>query len=347
MSEALTTISGSHQQLTKSSIGCNLRKSRAWATVKFNLPSLKALRAVETVGRHGSITSAATEMNVTPGAISRHITLLEGYFDCKLFVRHTTGLALTEVGRQYVDQLTEAFNLIDQASTQILRSGDRTTLVIRSLGAFGTDWLLPRIAQFENEHPAVEVSVRATLRGVDFDTDDADVGIIGSQHEPRGVDSIKLYTPYLTPIVSADLLKGKPAILSVSDLQQFKLLHAMNLRPSWQQWASKVEPDHSLDVSCGYWLERSSQIYQAVRQGVGVGLGQLLLIGDELVNGSLVAPLRQLMPAPFSVYLVWPKRERTRPEVVWLREWMIAALKATETKLAYELPHLSRIDINS
>lgn len=309
--------------------------------MKHNLPSLKALRAVETVGRHGSITSAGTELNVTPGAISRHITLLEGYFDCKLFTRHATGLALTEVGRLYVDRLTEAFGLIDQASTQIMRAGERTTLVIRALGAFGTEWLLPRISQFESEHPEVEVSVRATLREVDFDTDDADVGIIGSTEKPRDLESIKLYTPYLTPIISASLLEGKPAIRSAADLKHFKLLHATNLRPSWDQWLSKVAPEHGLNTSCGYWLERSSQINQAVRQGVGVGLGQYLLIGDELVNGSLVAPLKQLVPSPFSIYLVWPKREPKRPEILWFGEWLRAALAVTEGKLARELPHSS------
>ena len=312
--------------------------------MKYNLPSLNALRAVETVGRHGSISSASTELHVSPGAVSRHITLLEEHFGSKLFVRHAKGLALTEIGRNYVAHLSEAFGLIDQASAQILRDGEHTRLAIRTIGAFGTEWLLPRVAQFEHEYPNIEVNIRTKLRGVNFDTDDADMGIIASRYKPRGVESVKLYTPLLTPIISAELLNHGPAICSVADLQRFKLLHAINTRPTWAQWLSKVAPDNGLDTSAGHWLERSTQMNHAVRQGVGVGLGQFLLIGDELVNGSLVAPFHKLFAAPGSIYLVWPERQKNRTEIALFREWLTAVIATVNAKLAHELPCYRRID---
>jgi LysR family glycine cleavage system transcriptional activator len=311
--------------------------------VKYNLPSLKALRAVETVGRHGSITSAVNELHVTPGAISRHIALLEDYFGCKLFTRHANGLVLTEVGRQYVERLSEAFGLIDQASTQILRAGERTTFIIRALGAFSSEWLLPRIAQFENQYPEIAVSIRAKLSEVDFDTDDADVGIIVSQDTPMNVESVKLYTPYLTPIISPDVLRKGPAINSVDDLQNFRLLHAMHLIPTWDDWLARVSPDHNIDTSAGHWLERTTQITQAVKQGVGVGLAQFLLIGDDLVKGSLVAPFNKLVASPVSIYLVWPKRRKIRPEIGWFRDWLTGAIQIAEAKLERELPQMERL----
>ena len=315
--------------------------------MKYNLPSLNALRAVETVGRHGSITSAATELHVTPGAISRHIALLETYFGCKLFTRHPKGLTLTEVGALYVDRLSEAFGLIDQASSQILRTGDQTTLVIRALGAFTTEWLLPRIEQFENEHPEVRVSIRAKFSGVDFDKDDADVGIIMSQFKPIDVESVELYTPCVTPVVSAELLSKTPPIRNVSDLKHFRLLHAKHLLPTWEEWVSLVAGDESLDTTCGHWLERTSQVTHAVKQGVGVGLGQFLLIGDDLVNGTLVAPFSQLVSSPISIYLVWPKQRKIRPEIAWFREWLTVAITTAEAKLEQELPHFQRVPVNA
>lgn len=319
-------------------------KLKLTGIVKYNIPSLKALRAAETVGRHGSITGAASELHVTPGAISRHISLLEDYFGCKLFTRHATGLALTEVGRLYVDRLSEAFELIDQACSQILRVEERTTLVIRSLGTFSAEWLLPHIVRFEHQYPEIEVSIRATLRGVDFDTDDADVGIIGSPDEPSDVESIKIYTPYVTPIMSPDLIRDRAPILSVADLDAFKLLHATKLSPTWDEWVSQVAPGEALDTSCGHWLERSSQIYHAVRKGVGIGLGQFLLIGDDLISGSLVAPIHKLVPSPYSMYIVWPKRQKVRPEVTLFKEWLIESLARTEEKLAQELPQFVRVN---
>ena len=273
--------------------------------MKFNLPSLKALLAVEAVGRHGSITSAANELHVTAGAISRHIALLEDYFDCKLFTRHAKGLSLTEVGHNYVQQLSEAFGLIDQASSQIFRTGERRSLVIRVLGAFATEWLLPRIAEFEELHPDVDLTIRAQLSGVDFDTDDADLGIIGSHRKPKGVESVNLYRPYLTPIISPTLANQKPPIREPNDLKHFRLLHAMNIRPSWQQWLSEISAEHDLDTKSGHWLERSTQLNQAVRRGAGIGLGQHLLIGEELINGTLLAPFSEWVPSTLPLHIVW------------------------------------------
>ena len=312
--------------------------------MRFNLPSLKALRAVEAVGRHGSITSAANELRVTPGAISRHISLLEDYFDCKLFRRHGKGLALTEVGQGYVQQLHEAFGLIDRASSKILRISERRSLVIRVLGAFATEWLLPRIVEFEELHPDVDVTIRAQLSGVDFDTDDADLGIIGSKRKPRGVESVELYLPYLTPIISPALAKKKPAIREPNDLKHFRLLHAMNIRPTWDQWLSKVSADHDIDTKPGHWLERSTQLNQAVRRGAGVALGQHLLIGEELINGTLLAPLNEWVPSSFPLHIVWPSRHKSRTELQLFVEWLVEGVRASEKAIMDKLPNMYLVD---
>jgi LysR family glycine cleavage system transcriptional activator len=238
-----------------------------------------------------------------------------------------------------VDRLSEAFGLIDHASTQILRAGEKTTFVIRSLGAFSTEWLLPRIRQFEDKHPDLAVSIRAKLTSVDFDTDDADVGIIVNNTTPRNVESVKLYTPYTLPVINPELLSDGREINHVDDLGDFELLHATHLLPTWDQWVSRVAPSHKLDTTSGHWLERTSQVTNAVKRGVGVGLGQFLLVGEDLINGSLIAPFNELVPSPMSIYLVWPKRRKIRSEIVWFREWLTAEIEAAESKLEQELPH--------
>lgn len=312
--------------------------------MKYNLPSLKALRAIETVGRHGSLLSASNELHVTPGAISRHIALLEDYYNCKLFIRHSKGLKLTEVGKLYVDRLSEAFGLIDQASTQILRADEKTNFVIRSLGAFSTEWLLPRIHDFEDKYPDLAVSIRAKLTSVDFDTDDADVGIIASQVTPRNVESVKLYTPYVTPVISPQLAARHEPLEHINDLSQFKLLHAAHLIPTWDNWASAVDINHKLDTSKGHWLERTSQVTHAVKREVGVGLGQFLLIGQDLIDGKLIAPFNQLVPSPIGIYLVWPKRTKVRSEISWFCDWLTEQISASEQLLASKIPDYYRLD---
>lgn len=250
----------------------------------------------------------------------------------------------TEVGHNYVQQLSEAFGLIDQASSQIFRTGERRSLVIRVLGAFATEWLLPRIAEFEELHPDVDVTIRAQLSGVDFDTDDADLGIIGSQRKPKGVESVKLFRPYLTPIIAPALANQKPPIREPNDLKHFRLLHAMNARPSWEQWLSKTSAVQDLDTKSGHWLERSTQLNQAVRYGAGVGLGQHLLIGEELISGTFLAPFSEWVPSTLPLHVVWPSRHNSRTELNMFVEWLVEGVKASETDITDSLPDMHRID---
>lgn len=62
------------------------------------MPPLYALRAFETAARLGSFSKAAAALNVTPGAVSRHVSTLESWFECRLFLRHGPKVTLTDSG---------------------------------------------------------------------------------------------------------------------------------------------------------------------------------------------------------------------------------------------------------
>jgi LysR family transcriptional regulator, glycine cleavage system transcriptional activator len=62
-------------------------------------PPLNALRAFEAAARHLSLTKAAVELNVTPGALSHQIRGLEDNLGVKLFDRGVRSIALTAAGK--------------------------------------------------------------------------------------------------------------------------------------------------------------------------------------------------------------------------------------------------------
>ena len=311
--------------------------------MRYQLPSLNALRAVEAVGRHGSISGAAKELRVSPGAVSRQLSMLEAHFNCSLFVRTQRGLTISERGQTYLRQLSEAFDLIDEATSNLLGRGGKSTLAVRVFGTFGTEWLLPRLSEFERLHPEIEISLRAQLKLVDFDTEEADVGIVIGLGNLANIDYELLCTPQYLPVLSCSLLEQHGPITSPDDLAKFRLLHSMGTSFGWKDWLDAAGATH-VDGDSGHQMQNYSQVYSAMRQGAGVALGQLLMLGDEIIAGNLVAPFDAMISGrngPY--YIVWPKRRRVKAEVEAFRTWLLGAVQAATARQHAALPNLKLV----
>lgn len=318
-------------------------KSVGRSDLRHRLPSLNALRAVEAVGRHGSVSGAARELSVTPGAVSRQLALLEAHFHCSLFVRTQAGLTLSQRGRRYLADIGTAFDLIDEASNDLVGIREKTRLALQVWGTFGTEWLLPRLHTFEDTHPEIDVAMTAQLRSVNFDKDDADAGIVVGLRHLSNIEYEPLYIPSFLPVMSSRLIErlGRPS--SPDDLKRFRLLHSMGSTFGWAEWL-RLAGATSVDVESGHRMENYSQVYRAARTGAGVALGQILLIGDELLSGELVAPFRHIVPwSEQPYYLVWPKRRKIRPEIEAFRSWLLSELRTAEQRVRTLFPEVSSI----
>ena len=107
------------------------------------LPPLKAVRAFEAAARHDSFVVAADELAVTPSAISQQVKQLEAWLGQPLFRRLPQGLMQTDIARSYLPQLTQALDIIDQASRAIVSGQANRTLTVTCLSSFGALWLAP------------------------------------------------------------------------------------------------------------------------------------------------------------------------------------------------------------
>lgn len=122
------------------------------------MPPLYALRAFETAARLGSFSQAAAALHVTPGAVSRHVSTLESWFACRLFVRHGPKVTLTDAGYQLAKALNESFSSIDRACQTLRRQAGK--LRLKAPSTLTMRWLLDVLQQFRQQHqrPEVEMS---------------------------------------------------------------------------------------------------------------------------------------------------------------------------------------------
>src|SRR5437763_4954764 len=141
------------------------------------LPSLNGLRAFEAAARHLSFTTAASELNVTQTAISHQIRRLEEELGIRLFVPQNRALALTPQAKDYLPGVRAAFNDLRLATDRLLRRDDGHVLTVSTLASLAAKWLLPRLSNFQETNPGIDVHITTSTSLVDFRSGDVDAAI--------------------------------------------------------------------------------------------------------------------------------------------------------------------------
>lgn len=313
--------------------------------MRYHLPPLNALRAFEAAARHQSISRAATELHVTGGAVSRHISHLEEYFRCELVKRQPRGIILTEKGDAYFKSITGGFEKIDEASRRLSHGGnDRARLSIRLYTTFMTEWLAPRLNTFRLAHPAVELNLTANLQRANFDTDEIDIGVAsGLQRKPE-LHFDTLFRPKYVPVCVPELLKG--SIVNPRDLLKHTLLYAPLEVPMWQAWFAEFGP-HKIELGSGLKLDNLALTYQAARSSAGVALGLLFYIADDLVAGNLIAPFPLVIEYGPTYSLVCRTARKDEPNISAFRHWILQEAEKTNHAVEHWLENLQSLQVKA
>src|SRR5690242_1801258 len=135
------------------------------------------LRVFHAVAEAGSFTHAGESLNLSQSAVSRQISALEESLSVPLFHRHARGLILTEQGELLFRTAREVFAKLSMAEGLISESKDRPKgpLKITSTVAFGSSWLTPRIREFLDLYPEIQVTLVVDDSELDLSMREADV----------------------------------------------------------------------------------------------------------------------------------------------------------------------------
>ena len=304
------------------------------------LPPLNALRAFEAAARLSSFARAASELHVTPAAISHQVKALEEALEVKLFRRRASGLELTYAGRVCQPKLREGFDRLAEAVDQIRATGAPGTLTVDSAPTFAAKWLAPRLHRFVAAHRGLDVRINASTRLIDPLRDeagvkenepgpppeDADVSIRFGGGDYPGMRVDLLMKVDVTPMCSPGLLQGERALRDPRDLGKHVLIHDIipsdDERPVWQVWLDAAGVD-GIDVSHGLRFNHSGLALEAAADGLGVTLGMPQLAAFDLAAGRLVAPFPVRVPLKSAYYLVSSGERSDRTEVGAFRRWIL------------------------
>jgi len=137
------------------------------------------LKIFYAVAEAGSFTSATVVLNISQSAISRQIQSLEEDLNVKLFERHARGLTLTENGEYVYKTAREVISKLKEVETSLEDKKNKPTgkLTVSTVVSFGTTWLTPRIQEFMQLNPEIEIELIFDDKELDLSTRQADIGI--------------------------------------------------------------------------------------------------------------------------------------------------------------------------
>ena len=290
------------------------------------LPSLNGLRAFEAAARHLSFTLAAAELNVTQTAISHQIRRLEEELGIRLFIRQNRALALTPEARDYLPGVRAAFNDLRLATDRLLRKDDDKVLTVSTLASLAAKWLLPRLTDFQEQHPGIDVRITTSTSLVDFQRDNVDAAIRYGRGQWPGLRADWLMADELFPVCSPSLLRGDKPLRRPEDLRNHALLHTSNTNSDdWRLWLTAAGLPADIARQPGITFDMIFMTIQAAIDGIGVAMGRTSYVQDDIAKGRLVVPFKIALPADAGFYLVAPEGHREAPKLTAFRQWVIAA----------------------
>ena len=281
---------------------------------------LNALRMFDAAARHLNLTRAADELCVTQAAVSQHIRNLEERLGKPLFRRLPRGLALTDEGHALWPAVAESFARIEHSLQQVAEPRPREVLTVGVVGTFAIGWLIPRLGQFQQQHPYIDLRLLTHNNRVDLAGEGLDAAVRFGDGAWQGTRAELLLRAPLTPMCTPALAQR---LRQPADLAGQTLLRSYRLQ-EWESWFATL--DQRAPLARGAMFDSSLTLAEAAAQGAGVALLPARMFQHLLQQGRLVRPFEQEVDT--GAYWLTHLRSRAPSAALkTFRQWLLAQLQ--------------------
>ncbi|MCA2371319.1 LysR family transcriptional regulator [Agrobacterium genomosp. 3 str. CIP 111-78] len=279
---------------------------------------LNGLRAFEASARHLSFTRAAIELCVTQAAVSQQVKVLEKRLGVSLFQRLPRGLKITAEGEALLPTVTSSFDQMATTLDRIEAGQVRELLFLGVVGTFAVGWLLPRLKEFQKQHPFIDVRVSTNNNRVDMAAEGLDFAIRFGQGSWHGTDAFRLFEAPLSPLCTPKLAE---TLKTPADLVEATLLRSYR-SDEWSTWFAAAGVAPAAQVNAGIVFDTSLGMMEAALQGLGVALAPPSMFSRHLMSGAIIQPF----PVTISLGSYWLTRLQSKPQtsaMLAFSDWML------------------------
>ncbi len=292
------------------------------------------LRVFHAVAEAGSFTHAGESLNLSQSAVSRQISALEESLSVPLFHRHARGLILTEQGELLYRTARDVFSKLAMTEAMLSESKDRPKgpLKVTTTVSFGSAWLTPRIREFTDLYPEIQVSLVVDDSELDLSMREADVAIRMSP--PRQPDLVQrhLVTLRYNIYASSDYVKRFGTPQKAEDLDKHRLIiYGQDGRPPVRNinWLLEAGARPGIERHPILMVNNVYAIFRAVESGLGIAALPEFMVQD---TPDLVRILPEISGPEIEAYFVYPEELRSSKRIAVFRDFLLR--KVTEGRNA-------------
>ena len=293
-----------------------------------SLPPLSSLLPFEAAARLGSFTRAADELGLTQAAISRQIRALEENLGVRLFDREKRAVSLSEPGRDLARVVSGSLEAIATQATHMRGVRKSSEIVLFSQLCEGLYWLMPRLAEFHQSHPGIEVRVMTSTQPLTEATEHFDIALQTSSRASGACRLVFTATDDVFPVCSPRYMGERQAPMPLADLDQQHLLHHKVHPQDWVEWDDWLE-QLGQDQRVGYKgsvFDSYPIMIQAAIEGHGIAIGWRRTTEKLLESGALVRPYAESVHLPDGLAVYQHQNGILRPEARKLLDWLQSEL---------------------
>lgn len=289
---------------------------------------LNAMAIFVRVVERGSFSAVAREMQTSQPTISKVLKALETGLGGKLITRSTRQLCLTDEGLRYYNECRRILAAVDAAEHSFMSGRERIAghLRIGSSVSFGRLQIAPRLAQFLERHPDIEIDLQLSDQNQDLVSEGLDVTFRIGELNDSGLIARHIGTTHRVTVAAPAYLKkyGRPhtpAELSGHNCLQFNLLNSQNL------WVfEKNNQRHDVRIKGNAQSNNSEAIREMVLGGMGIALSPVWLFSEDLQAGRVTAMLQDYTAQSLPMHAVSPANRRQSARVIAFVDYMSQAL---------------------
>ncbi|WP_274425672.1 LysR substrate-binding domain-containing protein [Chelativorans sp. YIM 93263] len=288
------------------------------------------LRLFEQTARHQNLTRAAEALGVTQPALSYRIRQIEELLGVTLFHRRHRGLALTREGEVLQRAVSQGLESLDDAVNSIRQRAATPTVRLITDFAFATFRLMPLVARFRREHPAIDVQIVATQSLLPRIENEHDLPILFGARSDMPGEAQLLIPERVTTVCSSAFRGRRGPFASPEQLLDVPLIHLEGDEGgrwfTWESWfAAAGIAEHASAASLSF--NTYTLAIQAAQSGQGVALGWHGLIDDQLASGTIVQACDLALDSDRGYWLL--QKPASPPEVELVAETLVRGLKRT------------------
>ncbi len=298
------------------------------------VPPTSSLACFEATVRHGSVTQAAEELNLTQSAVSKRITALEAYLGRTLFLRKNRRLIATPAAREYAREISDIINRIEISTTKLISYGRQGgVLTVAVLPTFGSRWLVPRLGGFLSSHPTIEINLISKIRPFDFDEETAHVAIHFGQPQWPRAHCEYLMDETVIAVCAPSLIGSKQRVLSLEEMSSQTLIQHTTRPHLWREWLTQAGGSTGKALA-GPRFEYYSLVIEAAVAGIGIAVLPEFLIRNELQRGLLVRAHPSAFVCSEKYFAVYPEKFADNINILdfvgWLKSQCLQETSVTD-----------------